>query len=488
VIEQLHEAIQAIEHKWATKRLLVVGDVMLDKYIWGEVGRISPEAPVPVVRATRQSHQPGGAANVAMNLSRLGAQVEVIGFTGGDEDERLLAEGLRASGIWPEFVVSEEFPTITKQRILGGRQQMLRLDTERLGVRSEDDTKRLVTSVLSHLPGCHAVVLSDYAKGVLTEEVCQAVIQAARGQRIPVLVDPKSVDFARYRGATTICPNLAELCMAVHGDAHDLKALLDAAEVLVEQLGIEFLTATLGERGIALVRRGSSLLAPAVARQVFDVSGAGDTVIAVLALCVASGLRPETAVELANIAAGIVVGKVGTVPVEKYELLAALAPEIALHGEDKVMTREELVIRVALWKANGERVVFTNGCFDLLHIGHITLLEQARRFGDRVVVAINSDASVKGLKGAGRPVVGERERARVLAALAAVDAVVVFDEPTPLEVLVATRPDVIVKGGDYEVETVVGANEVMAWGGQVKIVPLVAGFSTTQLIAKSLDT
>ena len=484
MIEQLHEAIQAIEHKWATKRLLVVGDVMLDKYIWGEVGRISPEAPVPVVRATRRSHQPGGAANVAMNLSRLGAQVEVIGFTGGDEDERLLAEGLRASGISPEFVVSEGFPTITKQRILGGRQQMLRLDSERLGVRSEDDTKRLVTSVLSHLPGCHAVVLSDYAKGVLTEEVCQAVIQAARGQRIPVLVDPKSVDFARYRGATTICPNLAELCAAMHGDAHDLKALLDAAEVLVEQLGIEFLTATLGERGIALVRRGSSVLAPAVARQVFDVSGAGDTVIAVLALCMASGLRPETAVELANLAAGIVVGKVGTVPVEKYELLAALAPEIALHGEDKVMTREELVIRVALWKANGERVVFTNGCFDLLHIGHITLLEQARRFGDRVVVAINSDASVKGLKGAGRPVVGERERARVLAALAAVDAVVVFGEPTPLKVIVATRPDVIVKGGDYAVETVVGANEVMAWGGQVKIVPLVAGLSTTRLIAK----
>jgi D-beta-D-heptose 7-phosphate kinase/D-beta-D-heptose 1-phosphate adenosyltransferase len=192
-------------------------------------------------------------------------------------------------------------------------------------------------------------------------------------------------------------------------------------------------------------------------------------------------------VELANIAAGIVVGKVGTVPVEKHELLAALAPESALHGEDKVVEREELVRRVALWKANGERVVFTNGCFDLLHIGHITLLEQARRFGDRVIVAINSDASVRGLKGAGRPVVGESERARVLAALAAVDAVVVFDEPTPLEVILATRPDVIVKGGDYTVETVVGGSEAMAWDGQVKIVPLVKGFSTTQLIAKRID-
>ena len=487
MIEQLREAIQAIEHTWASKRLLVVGDVMLDKTIWGEVGRISPEAPVPVVRAVRQSHQPGGAANVAMNLGRLGAQVDVIGFTGGDDDERLLAEDLRADGISPEFIFSEGFPTVTKQRILGGRQQMLRLDSERLGLRSQNDYDRLVEHVLERLPACHAVVLSDYAKGTLTAEVCQTVIQAARGRGTPVLVDPKCADFTRYRGATTICPNLVELAAAVHLEGRELKPLLDAAEALVEQLGIEFMTATLGEKGIALVRRGSSLLAPAVARQVFDVSGAGDTAIAVLALCLASGLRPETAVELANIAAGIVVGKVGTVPVEKHELLAALAPEIALHGEDKVVTREELVRRVALWKANGERVAFTNGCFDLLHIGHITLLEQARRFCNRLIVAINSDASVRGLKGAGRPFVGESERARVMAALAAVDAVVVFGEPTPLEVIVATRPDVIVKGGDYTVETVVGASEAMAWGGEVKIVPIVEGFSTTGLLAKRRD-
>lgn len=488
MIEQLHEVNQEIEQKWATKRLLVVGDVMLDKYIWGEVGRISPEAPVPVVRTTHQSHQPGGAANVAMNLRRLGAQVEVIGFTGGDEDGRLLAEGLRTNGISPEFIVSQGFPTITKQRILGGRQQMLRVDSERLDARSQDDYDRLAKSVQAHLPGCDAVVLSDYAKGVLTAGVCQAVIQAARRLKIPVLVDPKSTDFSRYRGATTICPNLSELAAAVHEETRELKPLLDATETLVQELGIEFLTATLGEKGIALVRRGSSFVAPAVARQVFDVSGAGDTVIAVLALCLASGLRPETAVELANIAAGIVVGKAGTVPVEKHELLAALSSEIALHGEDKVVTREELVRRVALWKANGDRVAFTNGCFDLLHIGHITVLEQARRFGDRVIVAINSDASVRGLKGPGRPVVGERERARVLAALAAVDAVVIFGEPTPLEVIVASRPDVIVKGGDYTVETVVGTSEVLAWGGQVKIVPLIEGFSTTRLIAKSIQT
>jgi len=327
-------------------------------------------------------------------------------------------------------------------------------------------------------------VLSDYAKGVFTAEVCHAVIAAARGLGVPVLVDPKSADFTRYRGATTVCPNLGELSAAVHRDARDLKPLLDAAEALVKELDLEFLTATLGDKGIALIRDGSCILAPAVARQVFDVSGAGDTVIAVLALCLASGLKPETAVALANIAAGIVVGKVGTVPVEKHELLAALSPQIALHAEDKVVSREELVQRVALWKANGERVVFTNGCFDLLHIGHITVLEQARGFGDRLIVAINSDASVQCLKGPTRPIVGERERGRVLAALAAVDAVVVFGEPTPLEAILESRPDVIVKGGDYDAENVVGAKEVIAWGGQVKIVPIVAGFSTTQLIAK----
>lgn len=484
MIEQLQEAIQEIEHNWAAKRLLVVGDVMLDKYIWGEVGRISPEAPVPVVRATHQSHQPGGAANVAMNLRRLGAQTEVVGFTGDDEDARLLAEALRLNGIVTQFAIAEGFPTITKQRILSGRQQMLRLDSERSGARSPGDYARLTESILQRLPGCDAVVLSDYAKGVLQPEVCQTILQAARGLGIPVLVDPKNADFSRYRGATTICPNLSELSAAVHLDGHALKPLLDAAEALVPELGIEFLIATLGEKGIALLRPGNRFLDPAVARQVFDVSGAGDTVIAVLALCLASGLNPQTAVELANIAAGIVVGKVGTVPVERHELLAALAPQIALYGADKVLTREELVQRTALWKANGERVVFTNGCFDLLHIGHITVLEEARRFGDRLIVAINSDVSVGALKGSGRPIVGERERARVLAALAAVDAVVIFGEPTPLQVIVEARPDVIVKGGDYVVETVVGASEVMAWGGQVKIVPIVEGFSTTRLIAK----
>ena len=346
MIEQLSQVIQEIEQNWAAKRMLVVGDVMLDKYIWGEVARISPEAPVPVVRATHKSEQPGGAANVAMNLVRLGAQTLVAGFTGYDDDGLALAASLESNGIQSLLVTSQDFPTITKQRILAGRQQMLRLDSERNGTRSQADYDRLLARILEELPKCDAVVLSDYAKGVLTPRLCQQVIQAGRKQGIPVVVDPKNPDYSRYNGATTICPNLGELTAAARLLAHDLGVsdlnandltqVLSIAEKIVPAFHLDFMTATLSEKGIAMVRPGHRFLAPAAARQVFDVSGAGDTVVAVLALCLASGLQPESAIELANMAAGIVVGKVGTVPVEKHELLAALAPQIALHGEDKI--------------------------------------------------------------------------------------------------------------------------------------------------------
>lgn len=484
MIEQLHQVIQQIEHEWTTKRLLVVGDVMLDQYIWGEVGRISPEAPVPVVHVSRQNERPGGAANVALNLARLGAQTVVVGFTGTDESEKRLVDALRSNGVSPMFVTSDGFPTITKTRIMSGHQQMLRLDSERMAERPQDDYDHLIRIVLAELPTCHAVVLSDYAKGALNPEVCQQLIQAARKLHIPVLVDPKNPDFARYRGATTICPNLSELSAALRLDTRNLEGLFTAAEAMVHSLDFAFLTATLSENGIALLRPGYRFIAPAVARKVFDVSGAGDTVIAILALCLATGLNPENSIQLANVAAGIVVGSVGTVPVEKHELLAALSPELSLQASDKVVTRPELLNRLAMWKAKGERVIFTNGCFDLLHIGHITVLEQARRFGDRLIVAINSDASVQALKGSSRPIVGEQERSRVLAALAAVDAVVVFDEPTPLELILVTKPDMIVKGGDYNMDTVVGAQEVQSWGGKVKLIPIVEGFSTTRLLKK----
>jgi len=485
VLERLDEVIQDIEHGWSSRRLLVVGDLMLDKYVWGEVSRISPEAPVPVVHLNHQSHQPGGAANVAMNLARLGAQAIVIGYTGADEDEKLLLEGVSAGGITPCFVQSDGFPTITKLRIIGGKQQMMRLDRERLAPRSDEDRQRLTETVLKHLTSCHAVIMSDYAKGTLTPEVCQNIIGAARESGIPVLVDPKGTDFSRYAGATTICPNLGELARAAALETRDLDTLLDAAESMVSRYKLDFLTATMSEKGIALVRPGKRILAAAQARQVFDVSGAGDTVVAVLALSLASGLEPEIGIRLANIAAGVVVEKVGTVPIEKHELLAALTSEVALQAHSKVVSADDLAARVALWKQHGERVVFTNGCFDLLHIGHISLIEQARQLGDKLIVAINSDRSVSDLKGPERPIVDQSARARVLAALASVDAVTVFDDPTPLRLILAVRPDVIVKGGDYNPESIVGAKEVESWGGQVRIVPIVQGFSTTRLIEKS---
>ena len=487
MMQDLHRVIQLIEGDWRNTRVLVIGDLMLDQYIWGDVERISPEAPVPVVRCGHRAERPGGAANVAMNVVGLGAQATLFGFLGEDSEGMALERGMREVGAELAVTRVKDRATTTKLRILSAKQQILRLDTEQTERYSDAACDALLANVERALPEAHAVVLSDYAKGVLTEEVCQRVIRAASQRGVPVLVDPKHRDFARYRGATAICPNLAELASVTGVSAREVDALLTAGQALVPGLELGCLVATMSEKGIAVLRERSRFLAPAVARQVFDVSGAGDTVIATLALAVASGLEMETAVQLANVAAGIVVGKVGTVPVSRDELLTSLSPEIGLLAEEKVLTLEPLKVRAAAWRAAGESVVFTNGCFDLLHIGHITLLEAARREGGRLVVGINSDASVRALKGPARPIVGERERGRILAALAAVDAVIVFDEPTPLRLIEALRPEVIVKGGDYRDETVVGAQEVRSWGGRVKIVPTVEGFSTTGLIAKAMS-
>ena len=485
MIENLHRIVGLIEGDWKETHVLVVGDVMLDRYIWGDVERISPEAPVPVVRAARHSDQPGGAANVAMNVAGLGAQVTIIGFAGDDADRQTLDACLAEAHVFSALTTVPSHPTTSKLRILGGQQQILRLDVERTSAYPPEAYEGLLHGVDTVLADIDAVVLSDYAKGVLSETVCRAVIDKARAKGIPVLVDPKHRDFSRYEGATTICPNLHEMSVATGLPYKDSAAMLDAARTMLPALGLDYLTVTLSEKGIAVVRPDTTRVFPAVAKQVFDVSGAGDTVIATLALALASGLAIEDAVPLANIAAGIVVSKVGTVPVTRNELLTSLMPEIELQASEKVLPLDRLVTRVNAWRSKGQKVVFTNGCFDLLHVGHITLMEDARRQGDRLVVAINSDESVSGLKGPSRPVVREQDRGRVLAALAAVDAVVVFGEPTPMNLINALRPDVIVKGGDYSEDTVVGAKEVRSWGGTVKIVPTVEGFSTTKLIARA---
>jgi len=484
MLPETHAVLGLLEGGFSRLKILVVGDLMLDRYILGEVDRISPEAPVPVLRHAQRYERAGGAANVAMNLAGLGCQALLAGFWGDDAERRELEAFLDAAKIDTAGVVTTSLPTISKTRIVGRRQQLLRLDIESRERPGAADVQRLRERAEQLVGKVHAVVLSDYAKGALTAEICEAVIRAARTAGIPVLADPKTPDFSKYTGATMVCPNLAELSAATGVAAQEMEALLQAGERQRSEHELTYLTVTMSEQGIRLLSEGKVYHSPARAREVFDVSGAGDTVIATLAAALAGGLAVETAVELANLAAGIVVSKVGTVPIAQHELIAALTPSSGIRSGEKVLDQAKLATRIAEWRAAGETIVFTNGCFDLLHVGHVTLLEDCHRFGTKLVLGLNTDASVQRLKGPSRPVVRENERARVMSALAAVDAVVLFDEDTPLELIRAVRPDVLVKGGDYRVETVVGHEEVLAAGGRVEIVPTVEGFSTTNLVRK----
>lgn len=484
MMPEMHAVLGLLEGGFARLRILVVGDLMLDRYIVGSVERISPEAPVPVLLHAQKYSRPGGAANVAMNLAGLGVQALLAGVVGRDEDGAELTRLLRETKIDCLAIVESERPTISKTRIVSRTQQMLRLDVESREAISQAEMDELLQRVRSGLAHVDAVILSDYAKGVLTEAMCQGVIAEARSRGVKIFVDPKSRDFKRYAGSTTICPNLQELSVATGVPAHATDDLLDAARQLAVASEIDFLTVTMSEHGIRVLGGDSEYHSPARAREVADVSGAGDTVIATLAAGIAGGLEISTAVELANLAAGIVVSKVGTVPVRAEEMVAELTRSQRAGSTDKVLTRERASARVEEWRATGESIVFTNGCFDLLHVGHVTLLEDCKRFGSKLVVGMNTDASVQRLKGPSRPVVGERERAKVMAALGAVDAVVLFDEDTPMELIRAIHPDVLVKGGDYSIETVVGHEEVIAAGGRVEIVPTVEGFSTTNLVQK----
>ena len=484
MMQEIHEVLALLEGGFSGLKVLVVGDLMLDRYILGEVDRISPEAPVPVLRHAQRYDRPGGAANVAMNLAGLGCQALLAGFWGSDTEQRELSAALEVAKIDTAGVVSTALPTISKTRILGRMQQLLRLDIESRESPAAVDRQRLQERVEQLIPKVHAVVLSDYAKGALSTELCEVVIRTARRVGIPVLADPKSPDFSKYSGATTVCPNLNELAAATGVSVHELEALLAAGEDQRREHDLKFLTVTMSEKGIRVLSEAGAYHSPARAREVYDVSGAGDTVIATLAACMAAGLKNETAVELANLAAGIVVAKVGTVPIARHELVAALTPSSGISGAEKILDGDRLTQRIKEWRAAGETIVFTNGCFDLLHVGHITLLEDCRRFGSKLVLGLNSDDSIRRLKGPSRPIVGDRERSRVMAALAAVDAVVLFEEDTPLELIRTVKPDVLVKGGDYIAENVVGYEDVTARGGRVEIVPTVEGFSTSNIVRK----
>ncbi|HBO37240.1 MAG TPA: bifunctional heptose 7-phosphate kinase/heptose 1-phosphate adenyltransferase [Pasteurellaceae bacterium] len=459
-------------------KVLVLGDVMLDRYWFGATDRISPEAPVPVVRVQQNEERAGGAANVAMNIASLNVSVQLLGLTGQDETGAALTSLLSRQHIDCNFVQLDTHPTITKLRILSRHQQLLRLDFEENfhNVQSNALLEKLESAIKNY----GALVLSDYGKGTLND--VQQMIQIARKAGVPVLIDPKGTNFERYRGATLLTPNMSEF-EAVVGQCNSEQEIIDKGLKLISDINLTALLVTRSEKGMTLLRPGQPAFhLPTEAKEVFDVTGAGDTVISVLATALADNRPFEEACYLANVAAGIVVGKLGTSTVSTVEL------ENAIHGRTLTgfgtMTEQDLKNAVELAKARGEKIVMTNGCFDILHPGHVSYLENARKLGDRLIVAVNSDASVKQLKGETRPINDLAARMAVLAGLSSVDWLVAFNEETPQRLIGEILPDLLVKGGDYKPEDIAGSKEVWANGGDVKVLNFENGCSTSNVIKK----
>jgi D-beta-D-heptose 7-phosphate kinase/D-beta-D-heptose 1-phosphate adenosyltransferase len=467
-------------------RVAVIGDLMVDRYINGSVSRISPEAPVPVLLHGNVRIVAGGAANVAANVAGLGADVTLVGYVGADVEAGELRSALAAHPRVDlgRLVVDATRPTVTKTRVMSGRQQIVRIDAENPAAPGAEAEAALIAVGRQAIAQADVVVFSDYAKGVLSDAVVAALIAEANARGVPVIVDPKRRTFEVYRGATLVTPNRKELFEATGIAGSDDDETVRAAAEASRQFGGDVLV-TRAEKGMTLWRQNGAVThVAAEAREVFDVSGAGDTVVAALAVALSNRLPLETSIVIANTAAAIAVSKLGTAVVTRAELVAAL--DQASHAEDRagaLVALEEAAKIVARWQARGSRVVFTNGCFDLLHPGHIALIEAAAREGDRLVVALNTDASVQRLKGPSRPIQDEQARARVMGALRAVDLVILFDEDTPLEAIQALKPDVLVKGADYREDQVVGADFVKANGGRLVLANIIPGRSTSALVA-----
>ena len=456
--------------------VLVVGDLMLDRYWHGDTSRISPEAPVPVVKVEEIEERAGGAGNVALNVSALGGRGSVLGLTGADEAADALTRTLLKGGVECHFVRLEGFPTITKLRVLSRHQQLIRLDFE--DGFPGCDSAGLLSRFKDNVGDAGVVVLSDYSKGTLREAV--KLIEIARAAGKPVVIDPKGSDFSAYRGATVITPNMHEF-EAVVGHCADDAAVVSKGEALRSELELDALLITRSEKGMTLLQKGEEPLhIPTKAREVYDVTGAGDTVVSVLAASLAAGNSLREATVLANIAASVVVGKLGTASVSVPELRRAMRDQEEM--EQGMVSEEKLIALVQEAKAHGETVVMTNGCFDILHAGHVTYLEEAAQLGDRLIVAVNDDASVKRLKGEERPVNTQAKRMRVLAALDCVDWVVGFDEDTPTSLICNTSPNILVKGGDNDPDNIPGGDCVRNAGGQVMVMSFVDGCSTTSII------
>jgi D-beta-D-heptose 7-phosphate kinase/D-beta-D-heptose 1-phosphate adenosyltransferase len=460
---------------FSTARVLVVGDVMLDRYLFGGTRRISPEAPVPVVHVDEFDDRPGGAANVAVNMARLGTRTLLLGAVGDDDEATALRRSLDDRGVACRFEAIADWPTITKTLVQSRGQQLIRLDRED---RLMSGSERLTAVLASELDDADAVVLSDYGKGSL-EDVA-AMISACRRRNVPVFVDPKGADFEKYRGATLLTPNQGEF-EAVAGNCDTDEDLTRKARAMIDRLDLEALLVTRSEKGMLLLQRGDEpQFLSTRAREVYDVTGAGDTVIAVLAAALATGETLTSAAALANLAAGLVVGKIGVASVSPSEL------RVALHrrgqGGRGLVNEEALLPLVGEARERNERIVMTNGCFDVLHAGHVAYLEEAKSLGDRLIVAINDDESVRRLKGQSRPVNKLVDRMSVLAGLAAVDWVVPFSEDTPARLIGAVLPDVLVKGGDYRPEEIAGSRSVLENGGEVRTLAFRDGHSSTRII------
>lgn len=468
--------------KLANSKVLVVGDVMLDQYWHGHTSRISPEAPVPVVNVKRHENRLGGASNVALNAKALGATVSLLGVVGQDESGQALEDLLTQADIHSALIHSSKVPTITKLRILSHHQQLIRLDVEEDLRQHEEEI--LQTTYLRCLAEANVVVLSDYSKGTILNPAF--FIQAAKEKNIPVLVDPKNPDFSVYRGATVVTPNAREF-QAYVGTCHSLHELETKAQALSKAQEVDCLLVTRSEDGMSVIPKAGDIThIPTHAQEVYDVTGAGDTVIAAMAVALAAGQTLVESAKLANIAAGLAVAKVGTSAVSLKEIQAAIGePDVILTG---VMDENVLMEMLELARAKGEKIVFTNGCFDILHAGHVSYLEQAKQMGDRLIVAVNTDQSVKQLKGDSRPVNPLEHRMNVLSGLSAVDWVVPFADETPERLLKILNPNVLVKGGDYQnPKALPGAKYIESIGGRVQILGLKPGCSTTSVISSIME-
>lgn len=466
-------------------RVLVMGDVMLDRFIYGSVERISPEAPIPVMSVTRTVDMPGGAGNVVRNVAAMGGQAILLGVVGDDEWAfDLRRQFARMPTVDVRLVTDTGRPTTVKTRYVAERQQVLRADRESRVPVAPAIAEKLLVEFERALNEIDVVILSDYAKGSLSDEVTRSAIAAARRASKRVVVDPKSRDFSKYAGATVLTPNRNELQLASGFDCITDEQVIVGARLSVDAGICEAMVVTRSADGMTVVNSDTVVHLHTIAKEVFDVSGAGDTALAALSLGLAAGGQLVDVARIANLAAGIVVGKPGTAVVSTGEIMTGL-DSLAEPGESpKVFGFSRVLQRVESWREQGLKIAFTNGCFDLLHPGHVSLLDQARRSADKLVVGLNSDMSVRRLKGAGRPVQSEVARATVLSSLKAVDAVVIFDEETPLEIIKALAPDVLVKGADYTIATVVGADEVIARGGKVLLANLVDGQSTTNTLRR----